>query len=127
MGNTYVFGLSAVDAAAQCPSAIRVFAVVYVTVAAEEAFSAECFYVDRNTVAGLDGMHVCSCLFDDAYHFMAYRNARNGTRYASVLDVEVAGADTSEGDAYQCVMWIFQLGNGFFYQGELALFDVGVC
>ena len=118
MGNTDIFRLSAVDAATQGPSAVRVFAVVYIAVPAEEALSTEGFYVDGYPVAGFYVVYVCTDLFYDTHHFMAYRNAGYGTRYTSVLDVEVAGADTSQGDAYQSILRVFQLRNGFLQQGE---------
>ena len=42
------------------------------------------------------------------------------------IDVEVAGADTSQGDAYQSILRVFQLRNGFLQQGEFAVFDIGI-
>ena len=93
---------------------------------AEETFSTEGFYVDGYPVAGFYVVYVCTDLFHDTHHFMAYRNAGYGTWYTSVFDVEVAGADTSQGDAYQGILRVFQLGDRFLQQGELAVLDVSI-
>ena len=127
MGHTDVFRLAAVDAATECPAAVRSGAVVDVTVAAEEAFAAESLDVDCHAVAGADVADLAARGFDDAHHFMPDGDAGHGAGHAAVLDVEVAGADAGEGDAHDGVAGILEDRLRFFQEGKLALFNVGIC
>lgn len=57
MGHADIFGLSTVDAAAECPAAVGGGAVVHIAVPAEEALAAECLDVDCYALPRTDGPH----------------------------------------------------------------------
>ena len=88
--HTHIFGLSAVDAATQCPTAVGRGAVVHKAMLAEETFTAEGLHVHRHTVAHLHALHVGADFLHHAHHFVAHGDAWHGSWHASVLDVEVA-------------------------------------
>jgi hypothetical protein len=79
--------LSSINAAAESPAAIGVGAIVHKAIFAEEALSAESFYVNGYSIAWLYIGYFGSHFFHHTYHFVAYGNTRNGTRHASVLDM----------------------------------------
>ena len=123
----YIFRLSAVDAAAQGPASVFVFAVVYISMLAEKAFATKSFHVNRHTVAGLHGGDLLAYLFYNAYHLMPYGNARHGTRDTSMLDMQIAGTDTSQRDAHHGITGAFQFRHGFFYQRKMSVLHIGIC
>nr|DAL56230.1 MAG TPA_asm: hypothetical protein [Caudoviricetes sp.] len=125
MGYPHVFGLPAVDAAAQGPPSVGVRAVVHIAVAAEEALAAEGLDIDRHTVARGDVRDACADRLDHTDHLVTDGDALDGARYAAVLDMQVAGADAAQRDAHQCIARIEQYGNGFVAQREMAVSDVG--
>ena len=127
MGHTHVLGLSAVDAAAQRPASVGVFAVVHIAVTAEETLAAEGFDVHRHPVAGLYGSDALAHPFDNAHHLVADGNAGHGTGHAAVLDVQVARTDAAQRDAHQGVMRVFQLGHGLLPQFEAPVLHVSIC
>lgn len=108
-----VLGLTSVDAATQCPTAIGIGAIVHISVSAKEAFATKGFYVHRNPVAGPDRSDVRAHLLHDAYHFVPHRGSGQGTRHATVLDVQIAGANATERHADNGVAGSFNLGFGF--------------
>ena len=81
------FGLSSVDAATQSPSAMRVGAVVHVSVSAKEAFPAKYLHVYGHPVARLDRSDFMAYFFHHPDHFMPYRDSRYGTRHTPMFDV----------------------------------------
>ena len=89
IGNADILRLPAVDAAAQGPTAIRIGAVVHISVPAEETFAAKGLDVDRDTVAGPDRGDIRPDLLHDADHFVADGDARHGAGNAAVLDVQM--------------------------------------
>ena len=122
-----VLGLTSVDAATQCPTTIGIGAIVHISVSAKEAFATKGFYVHRNPVAGPDGSDVRAHLLHDAYHFVPHRGSGQGTRHATVLDVQIAGADAAERHADNGVAGVFQPGFRFFYKFKFSVFNIGIC
>ena len=114
IGNTHVFGLPTVDAATQRPTAIGIGAIVYIALTAKEAFAAEGFYVDRHPVARLHRLYGGAYLLDDAYHLVPHGNTGHSARHTAMLNMQIAGADASQGNAHQCIARINQLRNRFF-------------
>ena len=90
--------LTSVDAAAERPSTVWIGAVVHVSVPAEETFSAESFHIYGDSVARPYVMDVRADFLDNADHLVTDSDARYGARYASMLDVQVTGADAAECD-----------------------------
>ena len=111
IGHAHVFRLTAVDAASQGPTAVGVGAIVHIAVPAKEALAAEGFHVHRDPVAGADGGDVGAYLLYNAHHFVPNRCSGHGARHATVLDVQVAGADATERHADDGVSGVFEPGN----------------
>ena len=61
-----------------------------VAVAAHVAVAAVAGGLHGNGVSGLHIGNLCPYFFNHTHHFMAYGNARNSTRHASMLDVQIA-------------------------------------
>ena len=127
IGDTDVRRLSAVDAASECPAPVGVGTIVHIAVTAEEAFAAECLYIDRHTVAGTEVADGGAGLFDHTYHLMAYGDAGHGTGNAAMFDVQVAGTDAATGHTDDGVAWMEQGGTGLVGQSETPRSDVSVC
>ena len=85
----HIFSLPAVNAAAECPAAVFVSAVVHIALFAEEALPAEGLDIDRHAIPWLYMGHRCADSLDDAHHLMADRDARYGAGHAAVLDVQI--------------------------------------
>ena len=64
---------------------------------AVEAFSAESLYVHRHPVAFMESLDFTTQLFHNANHLMADGYSRYGSRYATMLDVQVARTDAAHG------------------------------
>ncbi len=62
----HILGLTAVNAAAERPTAVLIGAVVDKALLAEEALAAVCFYIDRNSVTGFDRLDICTNALDNA-------------------------------------------------------------
>ena len=58
---------------------------------------------------------------------MTYGNSGYGTGNAAVLDVQVAGADTSQGDTHQGITRVKQFGKGLFNQRKFPFSDISIC
>ena len=127
MGNSDVFGLSAVDATPQRPAAVGICTVVDVAVLTEIAGSAKGFDVYGYAITGFYLVDLGSDLFYDAYHFVPYRDAGMGLWHAAVLDMQIAGADTAEGYADDGIAGGLQDGFRLFEQFEVSGTDIGVC
>ena len=125
MGHPHQRGLPAVDAAAQRPASVGVGAVVDIAVAAEVALAAEGLDVDRHAVARAERRNLRAHLLDDAHHLVAHGDALDGARHAAVEDVQVAGADACQRDAYQGVAGCFEPGFRLFAELEASAFDIG--
>ena len=85
----HIFGLPAVNAAAECPAAVFVSAVVHIALFAEEALPAEGLDIDRHAIPRLYMGHRIADGLDDAHHLMADRDAGYGAGHAAVLDVQI--------------------------------------
>ena len=85
----HIFGLPAVNAAAECPAAVFVGAVVHIAFLAEEALPAEGLNIDRHTVPRFYMGHRRADSLNDAHHLMTDRDARYGAGHAAVLDVQI--------------------------------------
>ena len=83
------FHQHAVDTATQRPASVFVGAVVDVSILTEEAFTAECLYVDSNAVANFDGSHGRADFFNDAYHFMPDGDSLHCLGYTAMFDVQI--------------------------------------
>ena len=126
IGDPDILRLSAVDAAAQRPAAVRVGAVVDPAMPAEEACSTEGLHIHRHPVPGLNGGDSGAHLLHDAHHFMAHRDAGDGPGHRAVLDVQIAGADAGQGHPDDGVPVVKQCGLGLVQKGKSALFQVGI-
>ena len=124
--NSHIFGLPSVDAASQCPSAVRVGTVVDETVPAEKTMSAECLYVDGDPVSRFYCGDLVSCLFDNPDHFVPDRYAWHRSGYATMSDMQVAGADARQSDLDYGVCGVLQFRYRFLCQFELPFFYVCV-
>ena len=118
--------LSAVDAAAQRPAAVGVGAVVDPAVLAEEAVPAEGLHVHRHPVAGPDGGDGLAGLLHDAHYLVAHGDAGHRPGYGAVLDVQVAGADTSQGHLDDGVPGVEQGGDGLVQKRKSAPLKIGI-
>ena len=126
VGDPDVFGLTAVDTTAERPAAVGIGAVVDKAVFAEKAVSAEGFDIHRNAVAGLDGLHAWADLLDYADHLVADRDTGHGARHRTVLDVQIAGADTGHGNADNGIICFAENGFRFVLKGKFALLHIGI-
>ena len=124
--HTHILRLPAIDATAERPAAIGVGAVVHKAVFAEETFAAEGLHIDSHTVARLDIADFGADLLNNANHLVANSYAGHSTRRASVLDMQVAGANTAERNAHNGITRTLQFGLRFVNQLELAGGYVGV-
>ena len=66
-------------------------------------------------------------LLNDAYHLMPYGDARHCPGNATVLDVQIAGADAAERHADNGVAGGFQPGFRFFYKFKFSVFNISIC
>ena len=98
--HTHILRLPAIDATAERPAAIGVGAVVYKAIFAEETLTSKGLHIDRHAVARLDGAHLGADLLNHANHLVANGYAGHSTRHTAVLDMQVAGADTTERNAH---------------------------
>ena len=94
---------------------------------AVETLTAERLYVDRDAVADLYFVHIAAHSLDHSHHLVAYGDARNGSRHATVLDVEVAGADAAQRYSHQSVGRLLYRWFRFLGQGKSAFFDICIC
>ena len=124
MGHPHVFGLTAVDPAAESPAAVGIGAVVHVAVAAKEALAAEGLDVDRHPVARPDGGHTGSDGLHHADHLVSDGDARNGPRHTPVFDMQIARADAAERHADQRIVRVLQTGHRLVEQLETPLFNI---
>ena len=124
---TNILGLSAIYAASQSPTAIRVGTIIYVTVLAEETLSAEGLYVYSHSIAWLYNCDILSYFFHHSHHFVAYGDARNSTRYTAMLDMQVAGADAAHCHTNYGIGRGYQYRLRLLHQSELSFFYVCVC
>ena len=92
----------------------------------EKALSTKGFHVDRHTVARLYGSDLLSYPFDNTHHFMANCNTGYGTGYTSMLDMQIAGTDTPQCDAYHSITRIFYFRHRFLHHLERAMFDISI-
>ena len=109
--HTHILGLTTVDAAAECPTAVGVGAIIYIASPAEKTFAAEGLHVHGDTVARLDGTHLGTHLLDDSDHLMADDNTWHGTRHTAVLDVQIARANTAQCYSHHGIACIDDLGH----------------
>ena len=100
--------MSPVDAAAQCPTAVGIGAVVYPAILTEETLSAEGLHIDRHPVAWLDIGDCRADIFHNANHLTANSDAGYSSGDAAVFDVEVTGADTGQRDPHDGISVIEQ-------------------
>ena len=124
--HTNILRLPAIYATTERPAAIRVGAVVHKAVFAEETLAAEGLHIDRHAVARLDAADLGANLLNDANHLVANGNAGHGTRHTTVLDMQVAGADTAERNAHNGITRILQFGLWLVDKLELTGGYVGV-
>ena len=122
--HTHKFRLSAVNAAAKCPAAMMIGAIIDKALLAEEAFAAERFYVYRHAVTGLHGFYVSADRFHHAHHFMAHGNSRHNTRYRAMLNMQITGADASQRYAHNSITRRNKLRLGLFLQSKLTVFNI---
>ena len=92
---------------------------------AEEALSAEGFYIYRYPITGLDIRNFCADFFHDANHLVTYGNTGNGSRHRAMLDVQVTGTDAPQRYADDCIPCIYDLRLRLVGQGKLAMFNIG--
>ena len=96
-GYSHVFRLSTVDAAAKCPTSMWGGAVVHIAMFAVEAFSAESLHVYGHTVAFAESLDFTAQFFHNANHLMTDSYPWHSSRYATMLDVQVARTDAAYG------------------------------
>ena len=96
IGNPDIRGLAAVDAASQCPSAVRIGAVIDKAPLTEKAFAAEGFHIDRHPVTHRKTMDLPSQCGDFSHHLMADDDPGPGFGDTAVFDVNITGTDGSE-------------------------------
>ena len=125
--HTHILRLSAVDAAAQCPSAVWRGAVVHVAMLAVETFSAERLHVHRHAIAGFQSLHCRSCLFHYSHHLMSHGDARHRPWHAAMLDVQVARTDATQRHSDDGVGGVLYLGFRFVSHGKPSFLNVCIC
>ena len=126
-GDTHIFRLATIDAASQCPTAIGVSAIIYITILAEETRTAERLYVDGYSVSWFYIGDFLTNFFNHSHHFVANGNAWNGTRHASVLDMQIACTDTAHRHTNDGIGRFNECRLRLLHQSELTFFDVCVC
>ena len=126
-GYAHIFRLPAVDAAAQCPTAVWRCAVVHIAVPAEEALPAEGLDIHCHAVAHAYAFHFGTDFLHHSHHLVAHSDAGNGPRHTAVLYVEVARADAAKRHTHDGVGGFENHGTGFVGQGEPAFLYVCVC
>ena len=127
IGDADEFCLTSVDAAAKSPAAVRRLAVVDIAVLAEPAFTAVGLDIDRHPVPGRYRMDLFPYLGDYSYHLVADGDSGNGTGHASVLDVQVAGADARQSDLHYGILRVENPRLRFLQKGKMTLVYVCVC
>lgn len=98
--DTHILGLPAVDTTPESPSSVGIGTVVHIAVAAEKALATECFDINRYAVARLNRSDGAAYGLDRTDHLVADGYPLDGAGYASMLYMQVAGADTSERDTH---------------------------
>ena len=124
---TNILGLSTIDAASQRPTTIRVCAIVYITVLAEETLSTEGLYVYGYSIAWLYIGYLRANFFNHSHHFVTHGNAWNGTRYTAMLDMQVTSANTAHCYTNNGIGRFNKFRLRFLHQSELSFFYVCVC
>ena len=125
--DTHIFRLATIDAASQCPTSIGVSAIIYITILAEETRTAERLYVDGYSVSWFYIGDFRTNFFNHSHHFVANGNAWNGTRHASVLDMQIACTDTAHRHTNNGIGRFNECRLRLLHQSELTFFDVCVC
>lgn len=116
LGYADVLCLTAVDPAAQSPSAIGILAVVDKALAAEKAMAAEGFDIDSHPVSGLYFCNSRPGFFYDSHHFMTDGNSRNGAGNRAVFDVKITGTDAGQSNSDNRIRRGQKNGFFFFFQ-----------
>ena len=117
-GDTDIFRLAAVDAAAQFPAAA--FAVVDIPLAAEPAVPAEGDAVGGHPLAGAQAVHPLPDGDDLPDELMAQDDAVPRPGHRAVQNMQIAGADGGQRDPHQGVPPVQQGGDGAFLQAGLV-------
>ena len=92
---------------------------------AEEALTAEGFYIYRYPITGLDIRNFCTDFFHDANHLVTYGDTGNSSWHRAMLDVQVTRADRSKRYPDDCIPRIYYLRLRLVGQGKLAVFNIG--
>ena len=122
IGNTDIFGLAAVDAAPQRPSAVLIGTVIDEASLTEKTFSAEGFHIDGDPVAHRKSPDLTAKSRDFSNHFMAYDDSWFRLGDTAVFDVDIAGTDGCQGYFDDGIGGVFYLREGTFFQGECPRF-----
>ena len=123
--HAHVLGLSAVNPASQCPTAVFVRAVVDVSVFAEKTLSTKRFHVDGHSISRFDGFDVVADFFDNAHHLVSHGDSRHGFWHRSVLDVQVACANAPKRHAHDRIARVCNLRLFFVNQFKFSVFYIG--
>ena len=79
--------LSTVNPTTECPTTIRIYAIVDPPMTAEETLAAERLHIHRNTVARLHRLDRLTNRLHDTDHLMPDSNSRHSSRHATMLDM----------------------------------------
>ena len=127
IGHAHKFGLPAVYAAAQRPSAVCIGAVVHPAVFAKEAFAAKGFHIHSHSVAGAHGFYFAAHGLHNAHHFVPHRNAGHSAGHRAVLDVQIAGANGAQRYPHNGIPRGLQRRFGLIHKGKFAVPDICEC
>ena len=121
-----ILGLPTVNTAAESPASERVAAVVHISMAAEETFSAECLDVDRHPVARTDIVHGRTHSLHHPDHLVSEGDAGHSPRHAPVQDMQVTCTDAPESHPHQGVARPLQLRHRFVRQSGPAVSKIRI-
>ena len=125
--DTHIFSLSSVNPASQCPPAVRISAIVHISLSAEKALAAESLHIHGNTVSRPHTYDLTSDLFHDTDHLMPYRYSRDSTRHTAMLYMQVTRAYAPESHPDDSITGTLQTRPRFFLHFEPAALHVCIC
>lgn len=107
--NPDIFRLSTVDAAAQRPAAVGVGAVDP-SAPAKETLPAKDLHVYRDPASRMHSSDHAARFFDNTHHLVAHCDSWHSVGDATVLDMEITGANTRQSYPDDGVPFVLQNG-----------------
>ena len=105
---------------------MRIGTIIYIPVSTKKAISTKSLNIDYHPIANPHMGNLGPHLFNHTNHLMSNRNTRHSPRYRTMFNMQVTGADTTEGNAHNSIPGSLQSGSGFIQQFKFPAFDIRI-